>query len=325
MLNNGIFASGLNKKVKMITNNPFDKLALQDLYRLIIKGDSQSDEAMHYLIRVRMHSLLKNVYAVYESRCHDDYEDVLSDFFLYLREGAHAENNLPYKALLGLQHPQAFASWMQSTFRNYLNNRVAAETKAMELLAEYSEDVEDGDSCDVQADTERKIEDFAHLFAYMLHVLQPRERFILLRWLLTMLDKSKALPEKDMAQAMGLSYEAYRVISYRVKMQLRHNLSILMQQDGHVLHFNPRTDESNNHIDYLAVASDINEHFADLYNCLIGYYEGTLSVLPNADAITELRLTRQEERGFSVHDASIIEYRKPMMAILRHFYRQIMT
>lgn len=325
MLNNGIFASGLNKKVKMITNNPFDKLALQDLYRLIVKGDSQSDEAMHYLIRVRIHSLLKDVYAVYESRCHDEYEEVLSDFFLYLREGAHADNNEPYQSLLGLQHPEALTSWMQSTLRNYLNNRVASEAKSTELLAEYLEDVEVGNSCEALADTEQKIETFAQLVAYMLHVLQPRERFILLRWLLTVLDKSKALPEKEMALAMGLSHESYRVITYRVKMQLRHNLSILMQQEGHELLNNQETDENNNHIDYLAVASDINEHFSDLYNCLIKYYEGTMSILPNADAISKLRIARLEEHGFSVHDASTIEYRKPVVAILKNFYRQIMT
>lgn len=308
----------------MKKNNPFDKLAIQDLYQLTIKGDSLSDEAMHYVISTRMRACFKGVYAGYESQSSDEFEDVLSNFFLYLREGSHADNNVPYEALLGLQHPEAFASWMQSTFRNYLNNRVASEAKAMELLAEYPEDVADGDSNDVQTSMEQKIETFAHLVAYMLHVLQPRERFILLRWLLTILDKNKALPEKEMAQAMGLSNESYRVITYRVKMQVRHNLSILMQEERELLHYTCTT-ELFNHPDCLIVASDINEHFADLYNCLIGYYEGTLSVLPNADAIAKLRLTRREERGFSVHDTSGIEYRKPAVAILRNFYRQIMT
>lgn len=308
----------------MKTNNPFDKLAFQDLYRLIVKGDSLSDEAVHYLIHDRMHASLKDVYAVFESRCRDEYEDVQNDFFLYLREGAHADNNVPYEAMLGLQHPEAFSSWMQSTFRNYLNNRVASETKAMELLSEYPEDAEDDDSCDVQTCTEQKIETFAHLIAYMLQVLLPRERFILLRWLLTILDKSKALPEKEMAQAMGLSYEAYRVITYRVKMQVRQNLSILMQKERELLH-NTSASVIFNHPDCLAVASDIDEHFADLYNCLIGYYEGTLSVLPNADAIAKLRLARREEWESEVHDTSVINYRKPMVAILQSFYRQIMA
>lgn len=307
----------------MKKNNSFDKLAIQDLYWMIAKGDSLSDEAVHYLIQVRMHASFKEVYAVYENCCCDEYEDVLSDFFLYLREGAHADNNVPYEALLGVQHPEAFASWMQSTFRNYLSNRVASEAKAMELLAEYPEDVEDVDNSDVQTSTEQKIETFAHLVAYMLHVLQPRERFILLRWLLTILDKSKALPEKEMAQAMGLSHESYRVIIYRVKMQLRHNLSILMQEGRDMQHIFEDSKKFN-HPDCLAVASDINEHFADLYNCLIGYYEGTLSVLPNTEAIARLRLSRLKERGFSVHDASTTEYRKPVVAILMNFYRQIL-
>lgn len=308
----------------MRTNNLFNKLALQDLYRLIVKGDSQSDEAAHYLIRVRMHTLLKDMYTVFESRCQDEYDDVLTDFYLYLREGAHADNNVPYEALLGLQHPEALASWMQSTFRNYLNNRAALVAKAKDLLSEYQEEVVVGESFDIQADTEQKIETFAHLVAYMLHVLQPRERFILLRWLLTILDKSKALPEKEMAKAMGLSYEAYRVIVYRIKMQLRHNLSILMQQEELELLINSGTDEDCNCVNYLAVVSDINEHFADLYNCLLKYYEGTMAILPNSGTIAELRFARQEERGFSVHDASTIQYPKPVVAILKNFYQQIM-
>lgn len=312
-----------DQKTTMKKNNLFDKLATQELYRLIVKGDSLSDEAVDYLIRMRLRALLKDVYAVYENRCRDGYEDALSEFFLYLREGAHADNNVPYEAMLGLQHPEALASWMQSTFRNYLNNRVASEVKTMELLADYPEDVEDSNSCDVLVDTERKIETFAHLVAYMLHVLQPRERFILLRWLLTILDKSKALPEKDIAQAMGLSYEAYRVIVYRVKMQTRHNLSVLMEE-GSVILQNSRDDANMTHSDCLPVAADINDHFADLYNCLIAYYEGTLSVLPNAEVINQLRLARQEERGSMVHDASTIEYRKSKVAVIRSIYRQVM-
>lgn len=130
-----------DQKTTMKTKNPFDKLAMQDLYWLIAKGDSLSDEAMHYLLSLRMRACLKDVYDVYESRCRDGYEDMESEFFLYLREGAHSDNNVPYEALLGLQHPEALASWMQSTFRNYLNNRVASEAKKMELLADYPEDV----------------------------------------------------------------------------------------------------------------------------------------------------------------------------------------
>ncbi len=311
-----------DQKTTMKTKNPFDKLATQELYQLIVKGDSQSDEAVHYLLRMRMYAQLKDVYAVYEGRCCDEYEDALSDFFLYLREGTHADNNAPYEALFGLQYPEALASWMQSTFRNYLNNRVASEAKTMELLADYPEGVEDSNSCDVQTDTERKIETFAHLVAYMLHVLQPRERFILLQWLLTILDKSKALLEKDMAQAMGLSYEAYRVIVYRVKMQTRHNLSVLMEE-GCVILQNSGVNANMTHSDCLPVAADINDHFANLYNCLIVYYEGTLSVLPNAEVINQLRLAHLEERGSMIHDASTIEYRKSKAAVIRSIYRQV--
>lgn len=304
--------------------NRFEELTIKELYSLIALGDSQSDEAMLFLLYGRMRERLKAVHSAYENRLRDGFEDALGDFFLYLREGAHGDNNVPYEALLGVQHPEALGAWMQAAFRNYLNNRAVADDKARELLFEHADEMPVGDGGDAALATERKIEIFAHLVAFMLGVLQPRERFIMLRWLLTILEKSKALPEKDMASAMGISNEAYRVIVYRVKAQLRHNLSILMRVEGGVLH-GLETNALFNRPECCAIAADIDSNFANLYNCLIGYYEGTLSVLPTAESIAKLRLARQEERGFTVHDASAMAYRKSVVAVLRRFYREILA
>lgn len=307
-----------------MNRNRFEKLTMQELYGLVIKADAQSDEAMHYMLYVRMRACLLKVYAAYEDRLREDFEDAVGDFFLYLREGAHGDNDVPYEALLGVQHPDAFGAWMQSAFRNYLNNRVAAETKAKELLHEYTDEMFLCDGREASLTTERNIETFAHLIAFMLCVLQPRERFIMLRWMLTVLDKSKALPEKDMALAMGISNEAYRVIVYRVKAQLRHNLSVLMREEND-MHNSLEMNAIFNRPECHAIATDIDNNFANLYNCLIGYYEGTMSVLSNAEAIAKLRLARQEVRGFSVHDASSFEYHKSVLSILRDFYWEIVS
>lgn len=295
----------------MATN--FQHIPLSEFLDFILAHREQADEAMYWLLHERMRPLLRDRYEAFRDDIFEDYEDIEEDFFLYLREGADGENKQPYKILSSVQHRDVFVAWVRSTFRNYLANRAASETKLREFYVEHADEINACSDGLPLLQTERMIETFSHVLAYMLQVLQPRERFILLRWLLTILDKSKALPEKDVTKAMGISYEAYRVIVYRIKAQMRHNLSLL-QQGNQVF-----TCGS----EYLSIASDINDHFSDLYNCLIAYYEETLLLLPNAEAVAELRLSRKEKSGGIVHDTTVIEYHQSAATILWTFYKRL--
>ncbi len=295
----------------MATN--FQHIPLSEYLDFILAHREQADEAMYWLLHERMRSQLKEKYEVFREEIRDDYEDVLEDFFLYLREGEDGDNIMPYETLSGVQHREAFHAWIRSTFRNYLTNRAASESKLREIEVEHVDEFGTCGDGHTMSQTERMIEIFSQSVAFMLQKLQPRERFILLRWLLTILDKSKALPEKDISQAMGISHESYRVIVYRIKAQLKHHLDLL-QQGNQVPVCESR---------YLAIASDINDHFSDLYNCLIFYYEETLLLLPNAEAVAELRLSRKEKNGGMVHDTSVIEYQKSETSVLWTFYKRL--
>ncbi len=295
----------------MSTN--FQHIPLSKFLDFILAHREQADEAMYWLLHERLMPQLREKFEAFREEVLDDYEDVVEDFFLYLREGADGDNSRPYEILLGVQHRDAFVSWIRSTFRNYLTNRAASETKLREFYVEHADEINACSDGLPLLQTERMIETFSHLLAYMFQVLQPRERFILLRWLLTILDKSKALPEKDITQAMGISYEAYRVIVYRIKAQMRQNLSLLQQGN----------QELKCGSEYHSIASDINDHFSDLYNCLIAYYEETLLQLPNAEAVAELRLSRKEKRGGMVHDTTVIEYQKSVASVLWTFYKRL--
>lgn len=295
----------------MATN--FQHIPLSEFLDFILAHREQADEAMYWLLHERLKPQLWEKFEAFKEEILDDYEDVVEDFFLYLREGKDGDNSQPYKILLGVQHRDVFVAWVRSTFRNYLTNRAASETKLREFYVEHAEEFCACSNGHLMLQTERMIETFSHVLAYMFQELQPRERFILLRWLLTILDKSKALPEKDVTKAMGISYEAYRVIVYRIKAQMRHNLSLL-QQGNQVLSYGS---------EYLSIASDINDHFSDLYNCLIAYYEETLLLLPNAEAVAELRLSRKEKSGGMVHDTTVIEYQKSVPSVLWTFYKRL--
>lgn len=291
----------------------FEQIPLSEFLDFIFAHREQADEAMYWLLHERMRPQLKEKFEVFREEILDDYEDVLEDFFLYLREGADGENNIPYDTLLGVLHRETFPAWIRSTFRNYLTNRSASERKLREMEIEYVDEFGTCSDGQTMSQTERMIETFSQSVAFMLQKLQPRERFIFLRWLLTILDKSKALPEKDVSQAMGISHESYRVIVYRIKAQLRHHLDLL-QQGSQVLDDGSR---------YLAIAFDINDHFSDLYNYLIHYYEETLLLLPNAEAVAELRLSRKEKSGGMVHDTSAVEYQISETSFLLTFYKRL--
>lgn len=295
----------------MATN--YQRIPLSEFLDFILAHREQADEAMYWLLHERLKPQLREKFDAFREEILDDYEDVVEDFFLYLREGKDGDNSQPYKILLGVQHRDVFVAWVRSTFRNYLANRAASEAKLREFYVVHADEINACSDGLPLLQTERMIETFSHVLAYMLQELQPRERFILLRWLLTMLDKSKALPEKEISQAMGISHEAYRVIVYRIKAQLRHNLNMLQQRK-------PVLECGSG---YLSIASDINDHFSDLYNCLISYYEETLLQLPNAEAVVELRLSRKEKNGGVVHDSTAIEYQKSTASFLWTFYKRL--
>jgi len=165
---------------------------------IILKGD---DEAMYYLLHERLKHLLFERYQDYSHNLYDDFDDLLDDFFIYIRESGPT----PYQALQRIKKKEAFESWLLNTFRNYLNNRSEAEShiplvdkdcENISLLTESS-----------SADGEIKIHIVSQLIAYALQVFYPRGRFIFLRSLLTILNEQQAVPDKQMAVGSSLLYE----------------------------------------------------------------------------------------------------------------------
>jgi DNA-directed RNA polymerase specialized sigma24 family protein len=96
-------------------------IPIPDFVDIILNGD---DEAMYYLLQKRLKPLLYQRYKTYSQHLYDDYEDIVEEFFIYVRESGHT----PYQALRRIKKKEAFESWILRTFRNYLNNRSEAES-----------------------------------------------------------------------------------------------------------------------------------------------------------------------------------------------------
>lgn len=137
----------------------------------------------------------------------------------------------------------------------------------------------------------------ALLIAYSHQVFLPRGRFIFLRSVLTLLNKANALPDDEMAEAMGMSHIHYRVTAHRMK--------------KNVLRFRKRVDageELRLDEEHKAMAQRIDDDFYLLYSTLIHYYNATLQQLSWEPEITALRQKHYHLTGLMLHECEK-EYR----------------
>lgn len=265
--------------------NDFMDMTLVQLFDIILQGSEQSDEAMYYVLRERVCGRLKEKFRTHEQVFFEDFEDVVDDFFLYLREGK-GKTREPYHVLHSIVNKDAFEGWLVSTFRNYLTNRSNTEKNCCELI-EHNLNAEE-ESSDNQ---ELLINKAAQLIAYSHQVFLPRGRFIFLRSVLTLLNKDNALPDKEMAEALGMSHSHYRVTSHRMK--------------KNVLNFRKRLDEGEPlrlDDDHKVMAARLDDDFCSLYPTLIHYYNTTLHHLRQEPEISALRQKHYELTGLMLHE-----------------------
>ena len=235
---------------------------------------------MYYLLHQRLNGQLRRDYEVMQHQLIDDFDDVLDDFFLYLRNGKNGDEQVLYPSLRRIRKRESFQSWMLRTFRNYLST---CTTKGIKE-AYYNE------QSSLLTD-ERKLFVASHLIAYVHQTMPPRDSFIFLRTMLTMLNKRQALPNSEMARALGMTDIAYRVTVHRMKCNLARCRSRLMK--GELLELDER---------HRQMARSINDDFVHLYPTLLEYYNQTIDTLISADAVRQLRQEYFECTGSMMHE-----------------------
>ena len=272
------------------------------------KPGNFSDEVMYDLLHNRLGKQLMRKFEAFEYQLLDNFDDVIDDFFLYLRDGKNGPNSVPYQSLYRIKNPEAFSAFIVNTFRNYLSVRAAKEVDF--AYAERSSDNIAGDETASSILTdEQKLVIASNLIAYAHQTLQPRDCFILFRTLLTMLNKKQALPNEAMAKALGMSDIAYRVTVHRTKNNLAKCRAQLL--NGQCLEL----DEQHQ-----AMAQKINDDFLNLYPTLLVYYDQIVDTLGCADAIKNLRQEYLEETGIMMHEAEA-EYSVPVT--IEYFWNKL--
>lgn len=261
-----------------------------ELIDIILNGGEQADKAMYDLLHHRLHHQLKERFEVYQYQLYDDFDDIVEDFFLYLREGKEGKNKQTYQSLRCIEKKESFESWMISTFRNYLSVRAAKERRITHAEL-FTEDVADGEVTPSMLTDEQMLSLASQLIAYAHQELVPRDSFIFLRTLLTMLNKQKALPNEAMAKALGMTDISYRVTIYRMKCRLADYRSRLFQDES--LHLDDKHQQ---------MAQHINDDFLHLYPTLLGYYNQAIDKLDCAETIKQLRQNHYLSTGNTMHE-----------------------
>lgn len=106
-----------------------------------------------------------------------------------------------------------------------------------------------------------------------------------------MLKKENALPDKEMAEAMGMSHTLYRVTTHRIMQSVRKHLQNIEAGKK------PLLDDYHR-----SMAESINNNFDTLYSTLMKFYNTTLVNLDKASTISNLRNRYHESTGFMLHE-----------------------
>ena len=218
----------------------------------------------------------------------------MEDFFLYLREGKSGWSKTPYQSLRRIRKKESFESWMLNTFRNYLTVRAETENQLASTSLQ-EENVSVTDKTSSLLTDERKLIIAANLIAYAHQTLYPRDRFVFLRTLLTILNKQQALPNGEMASALGMSALAYRVCVHRLKGKLSYIRTCLLRND-----MLPLDDL------HRQMAQHINSDFTHLYPTIGRYYVLSIDDLKCANAVKRLRQEYYEATGQMLHESESV-------------------
>ncbi len=276
------------------TDSQFVEVAIPDFVDIILEGGERGDEAMYYLLHQRLERQLRGRFEVYQHQLLDDFEDVVEDFFLYLREGKSGWSKTPYQSLRRIRKKESFESWMLNTFRNYLTVRAETENQLASTSLQ-EENVSVTDKTSSLLTDERKLIIAANLIAYAHQTLYPRDRFVFLRTLLTILNKQQALPNGEMASALGMSVLAYRVCVHRLKGKLSYIRTCLLRND-----MLPLDDL------HRQMAQHINSDFTHLYPTIGRYYVLSIDDLKCANAVKRLRQEYYEATGQMLHESESV-------------------
>lgn len=270
------------KIMKTDISKQWENYGPEDFCEAILKRNCDSSSVAYYLINKRLRNNLKTVFL--NLGCGDllEFQDTIEDFFLYLHDGKDWVLNKPFHVLESIEDKGALFKWMEITYRNFLVRNMKSEVRKKSMTS----DVDDSQSI---IHDEDKIRFLSTAIAYADQKSVSRSRFVMYRLLLTYLNKSLAVSQAEMAEAVDMQPVAYRVITKRTKDNLLNYIKIM--ESGGSFELDDEHEKMRDTIIF---------NFDRLYPTLSEYYEKAICKLPKANEIRRLRFSSSS--GHVLHE-----------------------
>lgn len=216
------------------------------------------------------------------NRTDQTFEESLDDFLLFLYYGPEYIRKAglpPYSIILRIRKPASVFSWLASAYRI----RLLQTNATLKPPVFYSAaDCSDSSACSCK--------ELCDAISKCIQDCSPTGRFLVIRWLLTALEPSNAIPQKHIADAVGITPANYRVCTSRCKSRL----STLLQKRRKAV-FSLKSE-------YKSLSEYLQSHSDTLYDCLLSLYDDVIAALPNATKIQDLRMRMSNEAGRLLHE-----------------------
>lgn len=243
------------------------------------------DEILYHVLTDRLSRGLRRRYDACSRRIDAAFEDVIQDFFLYLR-GPWPDCYLIFDSL---KDRTAAVSFLLKTFRNFLCRRAVSSEGINRRPARIDNLPEEPGLGHERF--ENRIVILSTMIAYCHQTFPPIQCFIFLRTLLTMLDRDRALPDNEMAAGLGLTPVYYRVLNHRVKAAALKVRDMLLR--GETICLDPVHE---------SMREELEGDFCSWYRKLSAYYDSTLASLVQAGSIYAIRDHYRTDDGRTLHD-----------------------
>ena len=265
----------------------YDKDPPSVFYDFILQQGERSAEALYYLLTRRLSRVLNQQYQLHGAGILDEFGDTIDDFFLYLHDGMGPVTTKPFALLEAVHQKKAFFSWLISTYRYFLLNKLRTDL-AVPLSRR-------GAVLEGLADEGDSEESFNYLLvtaiAFADQELPTRNRFIFYRMLLFLVDEASAIPQEAMAESLGMHPVTYRVATKRQKDRFLSSIELLKR--GETLSLDTP---------HALLRDRMVHHFDQLHELLLSGYEQALNELPEVERVVSLRERYSVGREGMMHE-----------------------
>ena len=265
-------------------SNVWAEFTPEEYYDAILKRDGDSASVAYYLIDKQLRRKLQTLFTNLGGGNFFEFQDTIEDFFLYLHDGSNWIYCKPFQVLESIENKKSLFKWVSVTYRNFMLKQLKEES-----LRKTVDDSPSNEESEIQDD--EKIHNLSTAIAYADQEYLSRSRFVMYRLLLTFLNRSLAIPQEEMAQAVDMQPVAYRVSTKRVKDNILAYIKCLEQ--GQKLKLD---------MEHQQMRDILESNFSSLYSTLSDYYNTAIEQMPTAETIKRLRFGYSYNRDFVFHE-----------------------